>query len=149
MNDEIRNRACINDVYSNTSTSKHPKFSRLHKGAYVTACMKAMQYAKIYNDVETIHLKLHPIPSIAYDYASDTVPNLGDDQCKTMYQLITETKSSSIKMHKCATSDDSPLGDDMLSDSTSSTPSMTNSYDYEANFYDDDTLDSDENTMTS
>ena len=112
--------------------------------------MKAMQHTKTHDEAETLHLKLHPIPSVAYYYALDAVPNLGDNQCKTMHQLITETKSSSsIKIQKCATVDYSSLKNDMLSDCTSAVASMTNSYDYGGNFYDDDSLDFDENALTS
>ena len=52
-------------------------------------------------------------------------------------------------MHKCATIDDSSSGDNVLPDSTSTTSHMTKSYDYEDHFYDDDTMDSEENTVTS
>ena len=89
MNNEIRNRACMNDVCSNTSTSKHPNVSRFRKGAYVAGvnnapvhtkleCMKAMQHAKTHNDVDTLHLKWHPIPSVSCNYVSETVPALCD-----------------------------------------------------------------------
>ena len=109
-----------------------------------------MQRAKMHDDAETLRLKLHPIPSVACDHASDAFPTLGDDQNKSAHYLITETKSTySIKLQKCATLDDSSLGDDVLSDYISTAASITNSYDYEDNFYDDYTLNSDENTVTS
>ena len=140
---------------------QHPNFSRLHKGAYTTAVnntpahtksefMTAVQHAKTHDDVDTLHLKLHPIPSVSCDHASDAVPTLGDDDHETVQQLITETKSSSsIKMHKCATTDDSSLGDDIPSDCTSTTASVTNSCEHEDDFHEGDTLDSDENAVTS
>ena len=90
MNDEVRNRAYANDVYSDTSTSRHRNFKRKHIGAYVTAvnntpactkseCMIAIHHAKAIDDVDALHLRLHPMPYVALESNSDAVPTIGDD----------------------------------------------------------------------
>ena len=45
------------------------------------------------DDAETLHLKLHPVLTVANHHIPDIVPTLGDDQQKAMHQFIIKTKT--------------------------------------------------------
>ena len=140
MNDGIRNRACINNACSNTSASRYPHFKRKCKGACIVSvnnapayaksqCMKALQQARLNDDVKILELLLHLVPHAHIDCSSVQVPTIGDDQFKTRHQIIHSIRTSPKNIDNDIHSDDASLGEDMDSVSTEMSEDF---YDYDA-----------------